>query len=38
MELGRKGDLLAKTPTRLFPPSLGGRIVGDQPFDVVWWK
>ena len=27
MGLGRKGDLVAKTPTLVFPPSLGGRTV-----------
>ena len=25
--LGRKGDLVAKTPKRLFPPNRGGRTV-----------
>ena len=30
MELGRKGDLVAKTPFLTFPPSLGGRTVGDH--------
>ena len=30
--LGRKGDLVANTPTRLFPPSLGGLTVADQFF------
>ena len=29
--LGRKGERVAKTPIRVFPPSLGGRTVGDQP-------
>ena len=29
--LGRKGERLANTPTRSFPPSRGGRTVGDQP-------
>ena len=28
--LGLKGERVAKTPSRLFPPSLGGRTVGDQ--------
>ena len=27
---GRKGERVAKTPTRLFPPRRGGRTVGDQ--------
>ena len=27
---GRNGDLVANTPTRVFPPSLGGRTVADQ--------
>jgi len=31
MELGRNGDRVANTPTRVFPPSFGGRTVGDQP-------
>ena len=31
MGLGRKGERVANTPIRLFPPSLGGRTVGDQP-------
>ena len=30
MELGRKGERVANTPTRLFPPRSGGRTVGDQ--------
>ena len=30
MAFGRKGERVAKTPTRLFPPSLGGRTVGDH--------
>lgn len=30
MGLGRKGDRVANTPIRRFPPSLGGRTVGDQ--------
>ncbi len=30
MGFGRNGDRLAKTPTRVLPPSLGGRTVGDQ--------
>ena len=30
MALGRKGERVAKTPRRLFPPNLGGRTVGDQ--------
>ena len=30
MEFGRKLDRVAKTPTRLFPPSLGGLTVGDS--------
>ena len=29
MEFGLKGERLAKTPTRLLPPSLGGRTVGE---------
>ena len=29
-ELGRKGERVAKTPIRLFPPSLGGRTVGEN--------
>ena len=33
MALGRKGERVANTPIRLFPPSRGGRTVGDQPFD-----
>ena len=28
--LGRKGDRVANTPTRVLPPSRGGRTVGDQ--------
>ena len=28
--LGLNGDLVAKTPLRTFPPSLGGLTVGDQ--------
>ena len=31
MGFGRKGERLAKTPTRLFPPNLGGRTVAFQP-------
>ncbi len=31
MGLGRKGERVAKTPIRRFPPSLGGRTVGDHP-------
>ena len=27
---GRNGDLVANTPTLMFPPSLGGRTVADQ--------
>ena len=27
---GRNGDLVANTPTLVFPPSLGGRTVADQ--------
>ena len=27
---GRNGDLVANTPTRVFPPSLGGRTVADH--------
>ena len=30
MGFGRNGDRLAKTPTRVLPPSLGGRTVGNQ--------
>ena len=30
MGLGRKGERVAKTPMRVFPPSRGGRTVGDQ--------
>ena len=30
MAFGRKGERVAKTPTRRFPPSFGGRTVGDQ--------
>ena len=30
MGLGRKGERVAKTPIRTFPPSLGGRTVGDH--------
>ena len=30
MGLGRKGERVAKTPIRAFPPSRGGRTVGDQ--------
>ena len=30
MGLGRKGERLANTPTRRFPPSRGGRTVGDH--------
>ena len=30
MGLGRKGERVAKTPMRAFPPSRGGRTVGDQ--------
>lgn len=29
--LGRKGERVANTPILLFPPSRGGRTVGDQP-------
>ena len=31
MGLGLKGDRVANTPMRLFPPSLGGFTMGDQP-------
>ena len=30
---GRKGERVANTPSRVLPPSRGGRTVGDQPFD-----
>lgn len=30
MGLGRNGDLVANTPMRVLPPSLGGRTVGDH--------
>ena len=30
MGLGRKGERVANTPIRAFPPSRGGRTVGDQ--------
>ena len=30
MLFGRNGERVAKTPTRLLPPSLGGRTVGDH--------
>ena len=30
---GRNGERVANTPTRLFPPSLGGLTVGDHFFD-----
>ena len=36
MGLGRKGDRVAKTPTRVLPPSRGGRTVGDQPSRTAW--
>ena len=31
MGLGRKGERVANTPIRVFPPRRGGRTVGDQP-------
>ena len=31
MGFGRKGEREANTPTRVLPPSRGGRTVGDQP-------
>lgn len=36
MGLGRKGDRVANTPMRVFPPSRGGRTVGDQVFRTAW--
>ena len=30
MGFGRNGERVAKTPIRSFPPSRGGRTVGDQ--------
>ncbi len=30
MGLGRKGERVAKTPRRAFPPKRGGRTVGDH--------
>ena len=36
MGLGRKGERVANTPMRWFPPSRGGRTVGDQPWSAVW--
>ena len=30
MLFGRNGERLANTPTRTFPPSLGGRTVGEK--------
>jgi len=38
MGFGRKGDRVAKTPSRLLPPSRGGRTVGFQPFSRCAWK
>ena len=35
MGLGRKGERVANTPKRAFPPSLGGRTVGDQGFPLA---
>lgn len=34
-EFGWFGDLVANTPSRFFPPSLGGRTVTDQPEDLL---
>ena len=36
MALGRKGDRVANTPIRRFPPSRGGRTVGDQSSRTAW--
>lgn len=36
MGLGRKGERVAKTPSRALPPSRGGRTVGDQVFRTAW--
>lgn len=37
-ELGLKGERLAKTPTRVFPPRRGGRTVGFQSLWLALWK
>ena len=34
--LGRKGERVANTPSRTFPPSRGGRTVGDQLSRRAW--
>ncbi len=36
MGLGRKGERVANTPSRTFPPSRGGRTVGDQSCRLAW--
>ena len=38
MGFGRKGERLANTPTRWFPPSRGGRTVGDHSVRWDWWN
>ena len=38
MGWGRKGDRLAMTPIRVFPPRRGGRTVGDQCGRMAWEK
>ena len=36
MGLGRKGERVANTPMRAFPPRRGGRTVGDQFSRTAW--
>ena len=36
MGFGRKGDRVANTPSRMFPPKRGGRTVGDHSYRLAW--